>query len=153
MRRLVATMCGVAVVGAIGVWPIASPAVAAASAPDSDYDRDVVTVVTLGRHSAFPTANCLVWANAEGLGVGPAQLNGFHGVAMNINLKPMPNEAATHPTPFAAGLAELKSKFPTTPAWLTAVIVKNQAAIEAACDKDHEVPFKVYTITPRDKQG
>jgi hypothetical protein len=132
----------------------AGPALAAPkAAPASDYERDLISVVTPGRHSDFPTANCYVWVNAEGLGVGPAQLNGFHGVSLNINLQPLPNESSKQPTSFATGMAELKAKYPTAPAWMIKTVENNQAAIEAACAQDHPTPFKVYGVTARDKQG
>ena len=144
----------VTTVSAVLTLAVAGPAPAAPkAAAASDYDRDLISVVTLGRHSDFPTANCYVWVNAEGLGVGPAQLDGFHGVSLNINLQPLPNESAKAPTTFAMGLAALKSKFPTTPAWLIKTVERRQAAIEAACAQDHPTPFKVYGITARDKQG
>lgn len=123
-----------------------------AAPENSDYGRDLISVVTLGRHATFPTANCMVWATAEGLGVGPAQLDGYHGVNMNINLQPLPGEAATQPTPFSAGIAQIKSHYPTTPAWLLKTVEKNREPIEAACAQDHPTPFKVYAITARDKQ-
>ena len=129
----------------------AKPRAKAAAA--SDYDRDLISVVTLGRHSDFPTANCYVWVNAEGQGVGPAQLDGFHGVNLNINLHPLANESAKQPTTFEMGLAALKAKYPTAPAWLVKTVEKNRPAIEAACSQDHPTPFKVYGITARDKQG
>ena len=130
-----------------------SAAGSAVGAASSDYDRDLISVATIGRHSAFPTANCIVWANAEGLGVGPAQLDGLHGLTMNLNLKPLANEAAVKPTTFEAAFADMKGRFPTAPAWLVATVEKNRAAIEKACSEDHETPFKVYTITSRDVRG
>lgn len=121
----------------------------AAAAPESEYDRNLISVVTLGRHGPFPTANCLIWANAEDFGVGPAQLGGMHGLTMNINLQPLPSEGAK-PTSFAAGFAEMKARFPTAPAWILAAIEKNRPAIEAACAQDHPTPFKVYAISRRE---
>ena len=123
---------------------------ATAAAPSADYDQNLISVATIGRHSSFPTANCIVWANAEGFGVGPAQLGGYHGLTMNINPKPMAAETAK-PTTFEAGLADMKAKFPTAPAWLVATVEKNRAAIEAGCAGDHETPFKVHTITAKDR--
>lgn len=131
----------------------AGSAKAAASAAASDYARDVISVVTLSRHSAFPSATCLVWANAEGLGVGPAQLGGMHGLSFNINPQPMPQEAAKQPTTFAQGLAALKAQFPTAPAWLVSAVEKRQAQIEAACLKDQPTPFTVYKLTKKDQVG
>ncbi len=138
---------------ASAVAPFMFAAGVAIAAPASEYERDLISVITMGRHSTFPTANCVVWANAEDVGVGPTELNGYHGVTMNINLQPLPNELAKQPTPFSAGLAELKARYPTTPAWLVKTIEKNQSAIETACAQDHETPFKVYTITSRDRQN
>jgi hypothetical protein len=131
---------------AVGVAQAAPPAA-------SDYDRNVISVVTLARHSAYPSATCMVWENAEDLGVGPAQLNGFHGVTLNINLTPMANEAAKIPTSFANGLAGMKAQFPTTPAWMVRALEKNRPAIEAACDKDQPTPFIVYKLTKKDQAG
>ena len=130
-------------------------AAAAQAAPPaaSDYDRDVITVVTLARHSAYPSATCMVWENAEGLGVGPAQLNGFHGVTFNINVTPMPAEASKVPTTFAQGIAAMKAQFPTTPAWMVSALEKHRAQIEAACAKDQPTPFKVYPLTKKDQAG
>ena len=130
-------------------------AAAAQAAPPaaSDYDRDVITVVTLSRHSAYPSATCMVWANAEGLGVGPAQLGGFHGLTFNINLTPLPDEAAKQPTTFAQGLAAMKAQYPTAPAWMVSALEKHRPAIEAACAKDQPTPFKVYTLTKKDQAG
>ena len=138
----------IAIIGAL-----AAGTVQAAPPPASDYDRDVITVVTLSRHSAYPSATCMVWANAEGLGVGPAQLDGFHGVTFNINLTPLPDEAAKQPTTFAQGIAAMKAKFPTVPAWMVSVLEKHRPAIEAACAKDQPTPFKVYTLTKKDQAG
>jgi hypothetical protein len=137
------------------VWAVGSliaaagPALAAAEA-DTPYQRNVISVATVSRHGALATANCLVWVNAEGLGVGPAQLDGFHGLSMNINPKPLPTETAQRPTTFETGFADMKARFPTAPAWLLATVQKHHAAIETACEGDHETPFKVYTITAKD---
>ena len=125
----------------------------AAVAGDTPYDKNLISVATISRHSHFPSANCLVWANAEDLGVGPAQLGGLHGLTMNINLQPLANEAPVKPTTFEAGFAAMKSEFPTAPAWLLKTIQQNRAAIEKACAQDHETPFTVYTITSRDAHG
>jgi hypothetical protein len=130
-----------------------SYAIAAPAATGADYDRDVVSVSTFGRHAAIPTADCLVWANAEGLGVGPAQLNGMHGVNMNLNEHPLPSEGVKTPSTFDAAFADMKAHYPTAPAWLLDTIQKNKSAIEAACAQDHQDPFKIYTITARDKRG
>ena len=132
---------------------LAAGSAAAAPPPASDYDRDVITVVTLSRHSAFPSATCMVWANAEGLGVGPAQLNGFHGLTFNINLTPLPDEAAKVPTTFAQGIAAMKAQYPTAPAWMVSALERHRAQIEAACAKDQPTPFKVYTLTKKDQAG
>jgi hypothetical protein len=138
------------IVGAVGALiATAGPALAAAEA-DAPYQRNVISVATVSRHGAFATANCLVWVDAEGFGVGPAQLAGLHGLSMNINPKPLASEAAQRPTSFEDGMADMKTRFPTAPAWLLATVQKNRAAIETACEGDHETPFKVYTITAKD---
>lgn len=133
---------------AIGLSAALTSAAAARDA-DSEYGRDLISVVT-GLHEPVPTGNCVVWANAEGFGVGPDQLGGLHGLTMNINVKPLPKDSL-QPTSFESGMAALRSSFPTAPAWLVKTLEKNRAAVEAACAQDHETPFKVYSITGRDK--
>lgn len=118
----------------------------------ADYARDQITVTASGREQTMPTANCLVWANAEGFGVGPDQLGGLHGLQMNINEHPLAAEEP-HPQTFAVGMANVKAAVPTAPAWLMATLQKNQAAIETACAVEHMEPFKVYTITKADMKG
>ncbi len=117
-----------------------------------DVGRNVISVVTSTRHMLVPTARCLVWADAEDFGVGPDQLEGMHGVSMYIEPKPLPSESA-QPTTFDAGLATLKATYPKTPAWLLKTLEKNKAAIEAACQKDYDMPFKIYAITQKDTAG
>ncbi|HZZ30447.1 MAG TPA: hypothetical protein VFE10_00515 [Phenylobacterium sp.] len=114
-----------------------------------DYGQDLISVVT-GQHEPTPTGNCIVWANAEGLGVGRAQLGGYHGVSMNIDLKPMGKDGPVQVS-FPSGLAELKSRIPTTPDWLVKTLQKHQAAIEAACVEDHETPFVIHKIIAADQ--
>jgi hypothetical protein len=138
----------------LAIAPLALAAAPAFAQHDaaSQYGRDVISVVTLGRHSAFPTASCLVWANAEGLGVGPAQLHGYHGVSMQINLHPMAAESNQHPTTFADGLTELKSEFPDVPAWIVATLEKNRGKIEAGCAEDHAEPYVIHKMTRADQR-
>ena len=130
----------------------ASPSGAAPkpTAEASEYGRDLISVITAGRHAAFPTATCIVWANAEGLGVGVAQLGGYHGVNLNLNEHPLAGEPATT---FAQAMAEAKAKYPTAPPWLLKTLEKHQAAIEAACQQDHADPFKIYAIGKKDMAG
>jgi hypothetical protein len=116
-----------------------------------DYGQDLISVVT-GQQEPVPTGNCLVWANAEGLGVGPAELGGYHGLSMNINLKPIGKDGP-RPTPFAEGLALLRARYPSAPAWLVKTIEANQSAIEAACAEEHDEPFTVHKITAGDRHG
>jgi hypothetical protein len=152
MRRLlIALGAAAATLVLLAAAPPGASAAAAKPAAEAalEYGRDLISVVT-GRQARTPTGNCLVWANAEGLGVGPAQLGGMHGVSMNINPKPLPGDGMP-PTSFDAGLAELKASFPTTPAWIVETLQKNRAAIEAACGEDHETPFKVHAITAADR--
>jgi hypothetical protein len=138
----------------LAIAPLALAAAPASAQHDaaSQYDRDVISVVTLGRHSDFPTASCLVWANAEGLGVGPAQLHGYHGVSMQINLHPMAAENNQHATTFADGLTELKSQFPDVPGWIVAALEKNRGKIEAGCAEDHAEPHVIHNMTHADQR-
>jgi len=147
MRGLHLAVAAAAV--ATGVCGVSAASAKPAAEPVPEYGRDLISVVT-GRHLPTPTGNCLVWANAEGLGVGPAQLNGMHGVSMNINVKPTPHDGMAA-TSFESGISELKSSFPTTPPWIVDTLQKHRAAIEAACGEDHETPFKVHAITAADR--
>jgi hypothetical protein len=139
--------------------PLALLAVAASAAPAkkvagqaaADYGGNLISVTTPDRASAFaPTNDCTVWINAEGLGAGPAQLGGLHGMAMHINEAPRAGEPAT---PFAVGLASLKAAYPNAPAWVFATVEKNRAAIQAGCAADHPEPFKVRSITAADRSA
>lgn len=131
---------------------LASAAMVHAATPDTSYDRNLISVATISRHSPWPSANCIVWANAEGFGVGPAQLAGYHGLTMNINPKPLASESGK-PTSFESGFAMMKAQFPTAPAWLLKTVEKHRAAIVEACEQDHETPFKIYSISKDDARG
>ena len=126
-----------------------APAKAKAPPPAaSDYARDQIVVSTEGRSRTLnPTATCLVWADAEGLGVGPAQLGGLHGVSLTLVVRPLPGESAKT---FAQSLAEAKTAYPTAPDWLMRTLAAQQAAIETACGEDHPDPFPVHRITRAD---
>ena len=114
----------------------------------SDYARDQITVSTEGRSRTLnPTATCLVWANAEGLGVGPAELGGMHGVSFTLVANPFPGESAK---PFAQGLAEAKAAYPKAPDWLMRTLASQQAAIETGCGGDHPDPVSIHRITRAD---
>ena len=141
----------------IDVARLVAPLLLAASAAfaadkEADYGRDLISVVTTQRHDALASANCVVWANAEGLGVGPADLEGLHGLAMAINPKPLPSETGVPATTVAAALPSLKSQFPKAPPWLFATVEKNAAAIEAACVQGHDEPFTIHKITAADRR-
>jgi hypothetical protein len=146
MRRgIVGLVAAAALAGGIAQ---AAPAKKAAAEPPP-YGRDLISVATPGRQAApAPSNDCVVWANAEGLGVGPAQLGGLHGVVMHLNEAPLSSETATT---FAAGLAELKATYPTAPAWLVGALEKNKAAIQNGCAADHPEPFVVKKLTAADR--
>lgn len=117
----------------------------------ADYGRDLISVATPGRNAVIaPTATCTVWINAEGLGVGPTQLGGMHGIAMQINEHPLSGELATS---FAAGLASAKAANPDAPAWFVDLLERNREAIQARCAEDQPRPLTVYTIKPADKRN
>ena len=144
--------CALVATGAVAA-PQKARARPAPSAAEADaYVHDAITVTANGREGVIPTDNCLVWANAEGLGVGPEQLNGFHGLNMNINPKPLPGESGK-PTTFADGFALLKGQNPNAPAWLLAALEKNGPAIETACASPHATPMTIVKLTARDKRG
>ena len=147
MRRLQSALVASALLAVVSGAPAAQAKPAAE--PAAEYGRDLISVAN-GRQARPPTGNCIVWTNAEGLGVGPAQLGGMHGVSMNINVKPAPGDSVP-PTSFDAGVADLKARFPTAPAWIVDTLQKHRAAIEAACGEDHETPFKVHAITAADR--
>lgn len=134
---------------------VASAAAAAdrSSGGEGDYGRDLISVVTTQRHDAVASANCVVWANAEGLGVGPADLGGLHGLAMAINPKPLASETGVEPSTVATALPGLKREYPKAPPWLFAALEKNAAAIEAACVQGHEEPFTIRRLTAADKRA
>ena len=115
----------------------------------SGYTRDAITAIAPGRHQAFPTATCTVWANAEDLGVGPADLDGYHGISFGVNEHPIANDGSG--VSFDAGIAAAKKALPKAPAWMFAAIEKNKAAIEAACAKDSENPILIRKLTAKDK--
>jgi hypothetical protein len=129
---------------------MAAPSVAApAKAAADDYGRDLISVATPDRTSKFAaTSDCTVWINAEGLGVGPTQLGGLHGMVLHINETPLAGEPATT---FAVGFASLKAAYPNAPAWLMATVEKNRPAIQAGCAAAHPEPFRVYAIKPADR--
>lgn len=150
MRKLIlglaAPLALLAGTAAMAKAPTAKPS----AAKTSDYGHDLISVATPGRQAPIAqTADCTVWANAEGLGVGPAQLGGMHGLTMHINLAPMAGDTATS---FEAGMASLKASSPGAPAWLIAAIEKNRAAIETACKGDHPDPVKIYGLTAKDRR-
>ena len=127
----------------------ATAATAAPAKSEADYGRNLISVATPGRTSTYaPTGDCIVWANAEGLGVEPAQLGGMHGLTLHLNVKPLPGETATS---FATAFASAKAANPTAPAWFLATLEKNAAAVEAACAQDHPEPFKVHAFGSGDR--
>ena len=128
-----------------------APRAAAADAPA--YARDVISVASNGRHGAPASATCVVWANAEGLGVGPEQLSGLHGLSFNINPKPLAGEVDAKPSTTADGLKSIRAQTPPPPAWLTAAIEKNAAKIDAACGEEHTDPTVIVKLTKKDKAG
>jgi hypothetical protein len=121
----------------------------AAAWAQGDYAHDAITAIAPNRHGSPPTGSCTVWANAEGLGVGAAQLDGMHGVTVSINPHPAPGESS--PLSFATGLEVAKKEQPKAPAWMFAAIQKSRAAIEAACGKDSATPILVRRLTTKDK--
>ena len=134
--------------GSLTLAFVAASALAAPKAAESDYGRNLISVSTPGRHAVAATGDCTVWVNAEGLGVGPAQLEGLHGLVLHLNTAPMAGERAAS---FAAGLAEMKAAFPKAPAWLVTTVEKNRAAIEARCAEDHPDPVTITAIRAADK--
>jgi hypothetical protein len=140
-----------------GLWKLAGIAVpllaaGVAWAQDEELGQNLISVVTSARHMPLPSARCLVWADAESFNLGPDELSGAHGINFYIEPKQLPSENA-QPTSFEAGLASLKATYPKTPAWLIKTLEKNKSAIEAACQKDYDMPFKIYAITKKDTVG
>ena len=129
----------------------ARPASPPAEAPA--YLRDVISVTSNGRHGTPASATCVVWANAEGLGVGPDQLNGFHGVSFNINPKPLPGEVDSKASTTTDGLKAVRAQTPPPPAWMTAAIEKNAGKIDAACSQEQVEPLVITKLTAKDKAG
>ena len=116
-----------------------------------DYAQDQIVVSTEGRSRLQnPTATCLVWANAEGFGVGPAQLGGLHGVTLTLVVHPLAGET---PRTFAQALSAAKVSYPGAPDWLMRTLAANQPGIEAACGEDHAEPYAVHRITRADTRS
>lgn len=137
---------------------LAQPKGAVLSAPsvhpganDYEYVRDAITVATPGLNDPTPTANCVVWVNADSFGFGKAQLDGYHGITMILNLKPLASEGDVNPTSFDQGVALAKAKYPQTPAWIMKTLTDHKAQIEKACTENHAIPLKVHTFTARDR--
>jgi hypothetical protein len=146
-RSVLWTACAMAGLAA----PLAASAAPAEKTTETiEYGRDLISVSSANRHAQFPTATCSVWVNAEGLGVGPEQLGGYHGLTMSLNPHPLAGES---PTTFAAGLTEMKEHFPKAPPWMVTAVEKSQAAIEAACAQDHLTPYKIRALTKQDRGG
>jgi hypothetical protein len=133
----------------LGVGAAITLATGAQAYAQYDYAHDAITAIARGRHASFPSANCVVWANAEELGVGPAQLDGYHGLAMNINLHPLPGDGGA--TTFLVGMENLKRGFPTAPQWMISALERNRAAIEAACAKDSDTPILISRLSAKDR--
>lgn len=111
-----------------------------------DYGRDQITVASADRHNIyFAGGDCVVWENAEGLGV---KFGDLHGLSMDFNPHPIPGEQVVR---FETAMALLHRAYPDTPAWMFATLEKNRTAIEAACATDHPIPVRIYTLTERDK--
>ena len=150
LRASAAALVLVAALSGVAGGAAASKAVAKPDAAPGalDYAHDQITVSTEGRSRPLdPTATCLVWADAEGLNVGPDQLGGLHGVSLTLVVRPLPGEG---PKTFAQGLAEAKAAYPKAPDWLMKTLAAHQAAIETACGDDHPDPFTVHRITRAD---
>ena len=135
--------------GLAAAAPRRPPAAAPAASDDYTPLRDVISVTAGGRGKSPPTATCIVWFDAEGFGLGPAQLDGRRGLSFTINPKPLAGELAG-PTSFAAGLDSVKRSNPSLPAWAARVLEANGPAIESACEADHLDPFVVHRITAAD---
>lgn len=155
-RKIVVPLVAILVLGAgaAGAAPGKHHGAKAVEAGDAPaYGRDLISVTANGRHGTPASATCVVWANAEGLGVGPEQLNGLHGISFNINPKPLPGEIDSKATTTADGLKAVRAQTPPPPAWLTAAIEKNAAKIDAACSEEHAEPMTIAKLTARDKKG
>ncbi|MBS0335089.1 MAG: hypothetical protein JSS35_20165 [Proteobacteria bacterium] len=138
--------------GALAAAALSPMAVAAAQKPPPapGYGQDLISVVR-PQEGIFPTGECIVWANAEGLGVGRQQLDGYHGVTLDLDLKPVGHDG-DRPTSFADALAGARKRFPDAPAWMFKTLEDNRPAIEAACAEDHDTPFVVHKVTAADKK-
>ena len=111
-----------------------------------EFAVNAVTVATPGRDGTPPSTVCVVWADAEGLGVGPAQLNDLHGLSLTLNLAP------TGGTTLEQALTAAKATYPNIPDWLFGAVRRRAGDIAKACAATHAEPVLVTRLTPSDRR-
>ena len=111
-----------------------------------DFAVNAVTVATPGRDDTPPSTVCVVWADAEGLGVGPAQLNDLHGLSLTLNLAP------TGGTTLEQALVAGKANYPGAPDWLFAAVRGRAGDIAKACAATHAEPMLITKLTASDRR-
>lgn len=111
-----------------------------------EFAVNAVTVATPGRDDTPPSTLCVVWADAEGLGVGPAQLNDLHGLSLTLNLAP------TGGTTLEQALAAAKATYPSVPDWLLVAVRSRAGDIAKACAATHAEPVLVTKLTASDRR-
>ena len=111
-----------------------------------EFAVNAVTVATPGRDDTPPSTLCVVWADAEGLGVGPAQLNDLHGLSLTLNPAP------TGGTTLEQALAAAKATYQNAPDWLFAAVRSRASDIAKACDVAHAEPVLITKLTASDRR-
>ena len=111
-----------------------------------EFAVNAVTVATPGRDDTPPSTLCVVWADAEGLGVGPAQLNDLHGLSLTLNLAP------TGGTTLEQALASAKATYPKVPDWLLAAVRGRAGGIAKACAATHAEPALIGKLTASERR-
>lgn len=111
-----------------------------------EFAVNAVTVATPGRDDTPPSTLCVVWADAEGLGVGPAQLKDLHGLSLTLNLAPAGG------TTLEQALAAAKAAYPGVPDWLLEAVRGRAGLIAKACAATHIEPVLIAKLTDSDRR-
>lgn len=121
------------------------PHAGAAAGDAPEYAVDAITVATPGRDATPPSTLCIVWADAESLGVGPAQLGGLHGLSLTLDL------SGPSGTTLDQALAAAKTAFPSAPEWLLSAVRAQGGPIARACGGAHADPVLITKLTSKSR--
>lgn len=145
-RAWTGAACGLALLAAatgVAAQGRSPPAGAAGDRPE--FAVDAITVATPERDAYVPNRLCVVWADAEGLGVGPAQLGGLHGLSLTID------PSTPNGTTLEQALTAAKTAYPGAPDWFLGTVRGRAAVIAQACGGAHAEPVVIARLTARDR--